>query len=490
MTAAELSAAREAARSVDEIMRAEARIAWAKAHDGAACPRDRIPSLADLGAWLDTTDAAEFRRAGFLWLPDVRPYPGEADGPAGMLLCPMDGAMPNGPPARRMITVDQASAVWRSLREAATMSGEVPPAHPLSALVAAWQGRPVAEADARAVVLRRGSDLWARAPGIAAAALLSPVEAVAVDGVPLASRAPAGSKLFRRIRAPASAAQGRLLDPAPRTLDGAAVDPVLAVLSRGDWTADPRSPLRSDVHDLVKLGCALTRPVRLPIETIARWVSRTDGRIRPEVVARAETAVAMGALIVFHGRTALQMVRAMTEAGDVVIHPADWFNGGRGAGAWRLSGALWRGRWASAKQGGHRRMAEGIEAAIAWSAPAGGRSRLPELLRPIRPGGPGPDVLVDWRRVIYLSGEPYPGEDDPAERRYRRRVADFIEAGYRAHGSAAAPAGDTWEIVEPKRGALVIRASARYCAAVAAAQCGAAFEAVPLDRLLYPERPR
>ena len=311
-----------------------------------------------------------------------------------------------------------------------------------------------------------------------------------MDGEPLASRAPAGSKTFRRVRAPSTAAQGRLMDPAPRTLDGAAVDPVLSILSRGAWTADPRSPLRSDVHDLVKLGCALTRPVRLPVEDVARWVSRTDGRIRPEVVARAEAAVQAGAMIVFHGTTALQMVRAMTEAGDVVIHPADWFAGGRGAGAWRLSGALWRSRWASAKQGGHRRMAEGVEAAIAWSAP-GGRSRIPELLRPIRPGGPGPDVLVDWRRVIYLSGEPYPGDDDAAaERRYRRRVADFMEAGYRARGAGAAEAGDTWEIVKVKRGALVIRASARYCAAVAASQEGKAFDAVPLARLLHPERPR
>ena len=41
------------------------------------------------------------------------------------------------------------------------------------------------------------------------------------------------------------------------------------------------------------------------------------------------------------------------------------------------------------------RMAEGIEAALAWSPPAaGGGSRLPELLRPERPGEP---VREAWR---------------------------------------------------------------------------------------------
>ena len=86
---------------------------------------------------------------------------------------------------------------------------------------------------------------------------------------------------------------------------------------------------------------------------------------------------------------------------------------------------------------------------------------------------------------------PYPVDRDmAAERRYRRRVTDFVEAGYRAHRDAAAPAADTWEIVQAKRGGLIVRASARYCAAEAAAQLAGSFEAVPLDLLLHPGRPR
>ncbi len=369
------------------------------------------------------------------------------------------------------------------------------PRAPLLALVDAWQRRaPVPVREAKAVALRQHGALFVRAPGIASAALLSPVaEAVVADGEPFASRAPAGARLFRRRALPAPAVEQRLLlAPAPRTLDGAAVDPVLAVVSRGDWATDPRSPLRSDVADLVKLGCALARSVRLPVDDVARLLTRRDGRVKPEARNRAERAVQAGSMIVFHGNQAFQMLRAMTERGEVLLYPPDWFGGGRGVGAWRLSGALWRTRWAGAKQGGQRRMAEGIEAALAWSPPAaGGGSRLPELLRPERPGGPGPDVTIDWRRVIYLSGEPGPADDDlDARRRYQRRVTDFKEAGYRARGRAPAPAADTWEIVDVKRGALIVRASARYCAAEAAAQLAGSFEAVPLDLLLHPGRPR
>ena len=107
-----------AATAPAEILRHVARATWARDHDGAECSTDRVPAPADLGAWLDTPDGAAVRRAGpILWLPDVWPYPGEADGPAGMLVCPMDGHVPGGPPARPMMSVDQASGVWRSLRD-------------------------------------------------------------------------------------------------------------------------------------------------------------------------------------------------------------------------------------------------------------------------------------------------------------------------------------------------------------------------------------
>ena len=52
--AAALCAARENARTAGEILAAESRVAYAKAHDGAECPVDRIPATADLVAALPT----------------------------------------------------------------------------------------------------------------------------------------------------------------------------------------------------------------------------------------------------------------------------------------------------------------------------------------------------------------------------------------------------------------------------------------------------
>ncbi len=49
-----------------------------------------------------------------------------------------------------------------------------------------------------------------------------------------------------------------------------------------------------------------------------------------------------------------------------------------------------------------------------------------------------------------------------------------------------ASAGDTWEIVEQRRGLLIVRASARYCEAVRLSQRPANFTPVTLARLLQP----
>ena len=80
--------------------------------------------------------------------------------------------------------------------------------HPLAPRVDAWQRLdPVTPRDARAIAHRHGGALFVRAPGIASAALLSPVaEAVVADGEPFASRAPAGALLFRRQALPVRAA--------------------------------------------------------------------------------------------------------------------------------------------------------------------------------------------------------------------------------------------------------------------------------------------
>ena len=49
----------------------------------------------------------------------------------------------------------------------------------------------------------------------------------------------------------------------------------------------------------------------------------------------------------------------------------------------------------------------GIEGVLLWGASAGGgkRGRIPDNLRPMRKGGPGPEVFVPWWQVLRLSGE-------------------------------------------------------------------------------------
>ena len=60
MTREELIQVRETARTGEEIIRAVARIEHANAHDGTACPPDRIPTEAVLAAWLpDCPDEAK-----------------------------------------------------------------------------------------------------------------------------------------------------------------------------------------------------------------------------------------------------------------------------------------------------------------------------------------------------------------------------------------------------------------------------------------------
>ena len=269
---------------------------------------------------------------------------------------------------------------------------------------------------------------------------------------------------------------------------------MLATVSRIDCK-DRRSPLRSDVLVLVRLGCAILVPVELDIDGWARVLRGSLGRVQSAARLRAQKALTAGSLIVWHNHRPYQMIRAITGfSGNIIVHPsagAGWWQGGHGVGdAWRLSGGLWRRHWTGAKQGGHRRMAEGIEAALAWTPPGRAKSRVSEALLPIedRPGHPGCEYYIGWQRMLYSSGEPYPlADDESAARVYRKRVADFESAGYGAKGNDPAPAGDTWEIARRVKGGIFVRASARYVEAVRLSQNQRNFTRVTLGKLLSPE---
>ena len=71
VTAAALAEERKTAQSLDQSIRAEARIAWAKRHDGEECPSNQIPSSDELAERLpkspEATRAAVIDLADEVW---------------------------------------------------------------------------------------------------------------------------------------------------------------------------------------------------------------------------------------------------------------------------------------------------------------------------------------------------------------------------------------------------------------------------------------
>ena len=171
------------------------------------------------------------------------------------------------------------------------------------------------------------------------------------------------------------------------------------------------------------------------------------------------------------------------------LGPPRWWQYSTGTKAYRLSGAAFR---APTRWGGLERTLAGLEGALTWSAPRGGKAsrRTPEALIPASPGGPGMEVFIPWWQVLRLSGEPV---DEAARargtegRRYRRRIEDLRGAGYLTPARGEAEAGDTVEIVRLVPGTrvqaagLVVRASARFCAAYGD---GGEADRIPAARLL------
>ena len=68
--------------------------------------------------------------------------------------------------------------------------------------------------------------------------------------------------------------------------------------------------------------------------------------------------------------------------------------------------------------------------------------RLPDYLKPVRKGGPGPDVFIPWRNVLRLAGERAPDDDASSTLRvrYKRRIEALRAAGLVVQdGQGAAP---------------------------------------------------
>ena len=381
--------------------------------------------------------------------------------------------------------LEVAHRVWqRAAGDAIAVGAEVP-GHPITPLVDGWQETTPLER--RRLIATVADDLLlVRTPGALSLATLAIVE---VDGEPFASRQVGGNPPAPVRRYWVQEPQGDLF-PGPRTLNKWAT-PGLIVhsLAALPLTGDERNPLRADVHRLGNLAFALTGAARVTEREGALLVA---GRDTPANRKRFNRAVRVLRSLEIQVRPGIAWSLADAEAGPVSrIGPARWMleRGGKGR-AWRLTGALFR---KATKWGTLERTIAGLEGALAWGPSAGrGRyGRVPDRLRPVSPGGPGPEVFVSWWQVLRLAGEPVGEDADPkgsARRRYDRRVHSLAGHGYQTDRAGTAAAGDTIEVVERRRSSrnrpagLVVRASARWCAAYSRGR--GKREYIPADRLL------
>ena len=380
----------------------------------------------------------------------------------------------------------------------------------LSALAVVWRvwlavARPIETRHVISVTAGDGRPLH-RVPALVDLATLSPVEAVTVDGVPLVSAGPEPLSTWRRVR---PGKQRAVAFAGPRSLGGQAVGDVvirkLASLPRMDM----RSPIVGDVARVAALAFGLTGYGPIPDTAGAVFVGGQNTPANRERWWKAcEWLRHM--TITINERTGEWVGLANVDPdgeGGVHLGPPAWWRGKGNKQRWRLSGALWRPvqiggkkrRGAGGQEVFHSGLARtlaGLEARLCY-APTAGRGkagRVPDTLRPERPGGAGLRVFVAWQDLLTLAGEAVPidatARSARAEHaRFLRRVDALIAAGYHVpERGGGAPIGDTVEIVRVVDGrghgqvaGVWIRASARFCEAASGRR---EWERIPATRLL------
>ena len=500
MTREELIQARETARTGEEIIRAVARIEHANAHDGTACPPDRIPTEAALAAWLPNCPDEAKRETASLTrdlfesmslsslirvatavhrsapsadgIDDPEPITDES-------LERLPGRIAEG---HETVAVH---AAWLASQEEA----ERPRHHPLSPIVRAWQERP--DSLAAAIVTATVGD----SPMVKRPALISDlartawddagtVEAATVDGEALAARIPDAAAVHRP--------RMRMLKPKPSEQMGIEWPRGLKPRIRPDMrlTALEGMPpiLAGDLSMIVTMAYALNRPICLTETEGAALLARTRTgefrRPRESDRERFRRAWVAGrwALIVYDphdtapGGRAVELLDAQsTASGLYVIGPPLWARQLAAKGErWTLTGegsAASARRFLAGKQSLAGRIVTGLEYRLGarWDGKLG---IAPDLRPDSGKTGPGPVVFVGWREVLNLVGNWWdpndPTADDAARKRFDRAVETL--KGYfvsPAPGHEAA-AGDTVEIVARVRGSrahragLQVRASARF----------------------------
>ena len=388
-------------------------------------------------------------------------------------------------------------------------------ANPLAPLVNAWLDRESAAYTSRHVqVVQTARGRYAKTPGLLATTS-GQLEIVQVDGEPFAGRQPLMPKEGRtKAYRPAQPAQGELI-AGPATIDGVpAGDLLLVGLDQWNLEEDKRTTLRHDLIQLGRAAYALTGRATIPEDVGARWLTGQEHATETAKRRWWDTLAAMRVLTVrvnpkTHRWLGMFNVDPRT-SGAVWIGPPAWWTESRaesGPRSWRLSGGLWRppligdtpagGGTAAGYWGALARTVDGIEAALSWG-PTAGRGpggRLPDYLKPVRKGGPGPEVFIPWRNVLRLAGERAPNDDASSTLRvrYRRRIEALREAGLLVDGHAA-PAGDTVEIVQVVDGrgkgrssGIIVRATDRFVEAYRLGQDSKAWELLPSSRLFLPD---
>ena len=391
--------------------------------------------------------------------------------------------------------------------------------NPLAPLVNAWLERESAAYTSRHVqVVQTARGRYTKTPGLLATTS-GQLEIVQVDGEPFAGRQPLMPKEGRtKAYRPAQPTQGELI-AGPATIDGVpAGDLLLVGLDQWDLEEDKRTTLRHDIIQLGRAAYALTGRATIPEDVGARWLTGQEHATETAKRRWWDTLAAMRVLTIrvnpkTHRWIGMFNVDPRT-SGAVWIGPPAWWTESRaesGPRSWRLSGGLWRppligdtpahgttaGYW-----GTLARTVDGIEAALSWG-PTAGRGqggRLPDYLKPVRKGGPGPDVFIPWRNVLRLAGERAPDDvvaSSALRMRYKRRIEALQAAGLLVGGQAA-PAGDTVEIVQVvdgrgkgrMGGGIIVRATDRFVEAYRLGQDSKAWELLPSSRLFLPDGSR
>ena len=382
----------------------------------------------------------------------------------------------------------QATVYWRQCGEALSLFVARDDGLSALAMLVARLARPIEERHLIAVTDRAESITLVRQPArvtVATLSELSELEAVAVDGEPFVTKGP-DAGLLAHYRARPRAAQRGLPFAGPRRMDEHLIgSPVVRALQSFPLIGDERSPIRGDTLRVAALGYASTGAMLIDEPTGALLFGANTAANRKRFWEASRVYHHLELTDSKTGRY-VTLGHAPADGRMVSLGAPFWWRGQGEGHRWSLTGRLLGPRFdnnrgsggAAGFQSRLTRTLAGLESALSYSRSAGKgkHGRTPDLLRPVRKGGAGPDTFIPWRAVLSLAGEPVPADAKSESvwgRRYRRRVAALIAAGYLIPApGGVAPAGDTVEIVRVVDGrghghvaGVRIRASARFCAA-------------------------